>query len=127
MRICDIGVSQMGKIRRKFDPELKEKVARQLINKEISYSQASQEYLVSNGQLSQWVSRFKAGQSFRAPVNYQVRALTKENLKLKEKLAELYLQVDALKKMEDYARRQKSENSFIVTSRSLNPLDRGAK
>lgn len=117
----------MGKIRRKFDPEFKAAVAQQLINKEISYTEAGQQYQVSNGTLCNWVEKIKTGQQFKATVNHRERALEKENLKLKEKLAELYLQVDALKKMEDFARRLRSENSYVITSRHLDPSKGGVK
>lgn len=117
----------MGKIRRKYDPEFKEKVARQLINKELSYSQARQQYQVSNGSLSLWVENVRGHRPFKAAINHREKLLEKENLKLKEKLAELYLEVEALKKMEDYARRLKSENSYTITSRSLGQSNGGVK
>ena len=53
--------------------------------------------------------------------------MERENRELKEKLAELYLEVDHLKKLGDWLRQQKSVNTSVITSESLARLPKGSK
>lgn len=55
------------------------------------------------------------------------RVLERENRELKERLAELYLEVDHLKKLGDWLRRHKSVNTSVITAQSLVPQPKGSK
>jgi hypothetical protein len=53
--------------------------------------------------------------------------LERENRELKEKLAELYLEVDHLKKPGDWLRQRKSTHTSAITAESLARLPKGSK
>jgi len=53
--------------------------------------------------------------------------LERENRELKERLAELYLEVDHLKKLGDWLRRHKSVSTSVITAESLARLPKGPK
>jgi hypothetical protein len=53
--------------------------------------------------------------------------LERENRELKEKLAELYLENDHLKKLGDWLRQHKSVSTSVITAESLSRLPKGSK
>jgi fatty acid-binding protein DegV len=53
--------------------------------------------------------------------------LERENRELKEKLAELYLENDHLKKLGDWLRQHKSATTSVITAQSLARLSKGSK
>ena len=117
----------MGKIRRKYDAEFKKSIAEQIVSGQKSMNSLCREHQMSPGTVSLWVKKYEQGQSFKSGPSCKEKLLERENLKLKEKLAELYLQVDALKKMEDFLQQKRRENSYVITSRSLVPSGGGVK
>jgi prolyl oligopeptidase PreP (S9A serine peptidase family) len=55
------------------------------------------------------------------------RALEQENEKLKAKIGELTMQIDVLKKIEDWKRQQKNVVSSIITESNLAQFQRPAE
>jgi hypothetical protein len=53
--------------------------------------------------------------------------LERENRELKEKVAELYLENDHLKKLGNWLRQQKSVNTSVITAENLARLPKGSK
>ncbi len=53
--------------------------------------------------------------------------MERENRELKEKLAELYLENDHLKKLGDWLRQRKSVTTSVITAESLSRLPKGSK
>jgi transposase-like protein len=113
--------------RRSFTREFKIKVVREVESGEIRPIDASVKYQISSGLLSIWRHKYAgmpvSGQALAISIDPHTRteisALRRENAHLKEKLAELYLQVDVLKKMESFALQSKSASSSIITAANL--------
>lgn len=125
----------MGKVRRKFDDNFKQKVVEKIESGQMTLSGACRHYKISPGCMSRWLTKF-GDASGEAPQQTRLKApkassrernLERENLVLKEKLAELYVQVELLKKAEDWIQQRRKERSSIVTSRSWARSKRGAK
>ena len=79
-------------------------VARQVVEKELSYRQASKLYGVSHGCVSSWVNKYKK-KSWRSPAKNQVISeelhqyrVDTQMKELKHEIAELYLENQMLKK-----------------------------
>src|SRR5690606_38351470 len=57
----------------------------------------------------------------------RLRALEKENEKLKAKVGELTLQIDVLRKIDDWKRRQRNVDSAVITASNLDQFRRPAE
>jgi len=115
----------MGKIRRKFQVEFKQQLVQQIEAGAITQSQASREYQISSGVISHWRLKFRQGVLIERPSTRE-RLLEAENERLKAKVGDLTMRIDLLKKMEDYARRQRSADSSVITGKNLVQFRRGA-
>ncbi len=116
----------MGKIRRKFDAEFKRQLILKIEAGEISVSQASRDYQLSYGLILQWQVKFREGSLTNRPT-VREKAQEKELNWYKTKVAELTRDIELLKKVEDYARQLRKENTSIVSGRNLGLLKGGAK
>jgi transposase-like protein len=119
----------MGKVRRKFSEEFKVKLVRQIDEKMITASAAARKYQISGGLVYNWIRRYRGTDPARIVEKPTVREreLERENAALKEKLAELFMQVELLKKAEDWVANKKSASSSIYTSSNWARYKKGAK
>lgn len=117
----------MGKQRSKFDSEFKIKIAQEVLSGQMSLMEASRHYQLAKSTINGWVEKLRNGLEVRPIVSKREKELEKENLKLKEKLAELYLQVDVLKKVENWKLQQKNASLSIITSKNLAQFKKGVK
>ncbi len=112
-------------------------VAEQVTNGQMTYRDAVKRYGVSHGSVSHWVKKYK-GQSLHKmnpPKKSSIAkttagheaALETENRLLKHELAELYMQVQILKKAQIFAERAKKDASSIVTSENFEQYKKGVK
>lgn len=116
----------MGKQRRKFETGFKEQIVQEVESGLLSLSVASRKYQISGSVIDRW--RHQAWQGgLQAEASVREKALERENRELKEKLAELYLEVDHLKKLGDWLRRHKSVSTSGITAQSLARLPKGSK
>lgn len=116
----------MGKIRRKFEVAFKRQLVLQIESGEVSASKACREYQLSYGLIQQWREKFLAGSLTNKPTKEE-KVLEKELSWYKTKVAELTRDIELLKKVGDYARRLRRENTFIVTGRNLEASKGGVK
>ena len=93
---------------------------------EISASQASRDYQLSYGLIVKWRVKFREGYLTNKPT-VQEKAQEKELNWYKRKVAELTRDIELLKKVEDYARQQRRENTSVISGRNLGLLKGGAK
>jgi transposase-like protein len=119
----------MPKNRRQFDLEFKQALVDRVLSGRVSQSQACREHSLSTSVVNRWIQQSKAGGLRATPqaVSLREMELERENLKLKEKLAELYLQVEALKKVESWKQQKRSEASSTITSGSWAQLRKAAE
>jgi len=115
----------MGKIRRKFQVEFKQQLVQQIESGIITQSQAAREYQISASVIGHWRLRFHQGSLVERPSSRE-RVLETENEKLKAKVGELTMKVDLLKKMGDYAQRQRSVDSSVITGKNVAQFKKGA-
>ena len=92
----------------------------------LSVSAASRKHQISASVIDRW--RYQARQGgLERPPSVREKFLERENRELKERLAELYLEVDHLKKIGDWLRRHKNGTTSVITAQSLTRLPKGAK
>ncbi|HWN09827.1 MAG TPA: transposase [Pyrinomonadaceae bacterium] len=116
----------MGKQRRKFDTGFKQQIVGEVESGLLSVSAASRKYQISGSVIDRWRQQVRQG-GLEAGPSVREKLLERENRELKEKLAELYLEVDHLKKLGDWLRRHKSVSTSMITAQSLSRLPKGPK
>lgn len=116
----------MGKQRRKFETGFKQQIIQEVEAGLVSVSAASRKYQISGSVIDRWRRQARQGGLEAAP-SVREKFLERENRELKERLAELYLEVDHLKKLGDWLRRHKSGTTSVITAESLPRLPKGAK
>jgi transposase-like protein len=116
----------MGKRYRKFEIGFKRQVVEEIESGLLVTAEAARKYGISQGVVDRWKAKYRAG-ALIEKTSTEEKALRAENERLKAKVGELTMLVDLLKKMEDYARQRRSENSSVVTGQTLAALRGGAK
>jgi transposase-like protein len=116
----------MGKQRRKFETGFKQQIVQEVESGLLSVSAASRKHQISASVIDRW--RYQARQGgLERPPSVREKFLERETRELKEKLAELYLEVDHLKKLGDWLRRHKNGTTSVITAESLARLAKGSK
>ena len=116
----------MGKQRRKFETGFKHQIVQEVESGLLSVSAASRKYQISASVIDRWRRQVRQGSLESAPT-VREKFLERENRELKERLAELYLEVDHLKKLGDWLRRHKNGTTSVITAESLARLPKGSK
>ena len=116
----------MGKQRRKFETGFKQQIIQEVESGQWSVSAASRKYQISGSVIDRWRRQARVGGLELSP-SVREKALERENRELKEKLAELYLENDHLKKLGDWLRRHKNGTTSVITAQSLARLPKGSK
>ena len=116
----------MGKQRRKFETGFKQQIVQEVESGLLSVSAASRKHQISASVIDRWRRQARQGGLQTGP-SVREKFLERENRELKEKLAELYLENDHLKKLGDWLRQRKSVNTCVITAESLARLPKGAK
>lgn len=116
----------MGKQRRKFEAGFKQQIVQEVESGLLSVGAASRKYQISGSVIDRWRRQARQGGLDTAP-SARERVLERENRELKERLAELYLEVDHLKKLGEWLRRHKNGTTSVITAESLARLPKGPK
>jgi transposase-like protein len=116
----------MGKQRRKFETGFKQQIVQEVESGLLSVSAAGRKYQISGTVIDRWRRQARQG-GLEAGPSVRERGLERENRELKEKLAELYLENEHLKKLGDWLRRHKSASTSVITAESLPRLPKGSK
>ena len=116
----------MSKKRRSFPVELKQYIVREMETGALSLSGAARKYEVSPTAIIRWRDKFRAGE-LTGNSSVREKALEKEVRELKEKVGDLTMQIDLLKKLEAYEQRLKKLNSCTITGLNWEQFRKGAK
>jgi transposase-like protein len=111
-------LSNMGKIRRKFDVSFKIQVCQRIEAGIQSVAEICRDNQLQRAVVEGWMQRYTSGTLTPRATDHQ-RELERENEKLKAKVGELTMTIDLLKKVEDWKKQQKSGISPIITSSNL--------
>ena len=121
-----LGDQSMGKIRRKFDIQFKTKICEVIRSGAASIAEVCREYQISRTVVERWLAAFDEGR-LTGRTSDRERELERENEKLKAKVGELTMQIDVLKKMDEWLRQQRSVASSIITEENLAQFQKPAK
>jgi transposase-like protein len=116
----------MGKIRRVFDTQFKTRVCEAIRAGYKTAGEVCREYQLSRTVVDRWLAAFDGGR-LTGRLSGRERELERENEKLKAKVGELTMQIDILKKVEEWKKRQRSVASSIITESNLAEFQRPAE
>ena len=116
----------MGKIRRKFDAQFKTRICETIRGGLSNIAEVCREYQLSRSVVERWLAAFDEGRLSEHGSSRE-RELERENERLKAKVGELTMQIDILKKIDDWIRRERSVASSIITEDNLAQFQRPAK
>lgn len=116
----------MGRVRRKFEADFKRRVVADIENKVTTLTAAAREHSVSPTVIKYWQAQLLGG-GIPDSVSSREKAQEKEIRDLKEKIGELVMQIDLLKKMEEWTQQRKKLSSSAVTASNLHQFRRPAK
>lgn len=116
----------MGKQRRKFETGYKQQIIQEVESGLLSVSAASRKHQISASVIDRWRQQARQGGLETAP-SVREKFLERENRELKERLAELYLENDHLKKIGDWLRRHKNGTTSVITAENLARSPKGPK
>jgi transposase-like protein len=116
----------MGRIRRTFDPSFKLKVCQRIEVGAQTIPEICKEYQLQRAIVESWFQLFVNGELEKKSGNRE-QELERELTKLNAKIGELTMQIDALKKLENLKREPRNENSFRITSSTLDQYKKPVK
>jgi len=117
----------MGRIRRKFTAEFKQQIVQEILSGQTTQSAAAREHQLGQSVIRLWMAASKEGTPFIDRPSVRERKLESECQRLKAKVGELVMQIDLLKKFDEYVRQSKRDDSSVVTFKNLARLKGDAK
>ena len=103
---------------RRFPLEFKQRIVQEIDSGLRSRTAVAREEKISSSLIDRWRKQAREGTMVDHPSACD-RQLMKENDWLKKKVAEQAMEIDLLKKIEEYSRRMRRSNGFIVTGRNM--------
>ena len=107
----------MGKQRRKFSADFKRQVIQE-VESGLSLNEAARRYQISASVITTWRNLFRQGSLIEKPTA-EVKTLRKENQQLKAKIGEMLMEIEHLKKLDSWIRRQRKLDTSIITAKNL--------
>jgi len=108
----------MVRQRRKFEAGFKQQIVQEVESGLLTVSGASRKHQIAGSMIDRW-RRQARQRGFEAAPSVREKLLERENHALKEKLADLYQELDHLKQLGDWLRRHKSLSTSVITAESL--------
>jgi transposase-like protein len=108
----------MGKIKRSFDVQFKTRVCEAVRSGMMTVAEVCREHQLSRTVVDRWIAAYDGGELSERRSTRE-RELERENERLKAKVGELTMQIDILKEIEDWQRRERSVGSSIITGENL--------
>ncbi len=115
----------MGKQRRKFSADFKRQVVQE-VESGISLNEAARRHQISASVITSWRDLFRQGSLIDKPTA-EVKALRKENQQLKAKIGEMLMEIEHLKKLDSWIRRQRKLDTSIITAKNLEEFRKDAE
>ena len=117
----------MGKrIKRKFETEFKRQLVMQIEAGQLTVRQAAREHQLSPSLIEYWRKQYRNDALVDRPSKRE-RQLEAENEKLKAKVGDLVMQMDYLKKLQDWVQRRRNADTSVITAKNLEQFRKPAK
>jgi transposase-like protein len=118
----------MGKIRRSFDVSFKIRVSEAIESGAKTIADICKQYQLQRQIVERWMSQYVSGElQGKGKMVSREAELEREVEKLRSKIGEMTMVIDALKKAERYKDPTKSEGSWMITSKTFEQSGKPAK
>lgn len=119
-------MSDVKRRKRQFEIGFKKQVVQEVESGNISLSAAGRKYELSPNLINQWRDKFRDGNLSDQPSKRE-RELEKELERYKVLLAEAHADREFLKKVQEFGRRQKRQDTAVISGLNINQFRTGAK
>jgi transposase-like protein len=116
----------MNKKYKSYDIGFKQQLMQEIESGVITPAEASRVHGIASSVISKWQQKYREGSLNKGPTGRE-KMLEKENRELKEKLGELYMQIEVLKKIQSLKTQRPVAPTSIITSKNLGQYQNGAK
>lgn len=116
----------MSKKYKSYDIGFKQQLMQEIESGIITSADASRMHGIASSVISKWLKKYRDGSLTKGPSGRE-KVLEKENRELKEKLGELYMQIEVLKKIQSLKSPRPIAPTSIITSKNLEQYQKGAK
>ena len=116
----------MGKKYKSYDIGFKQQLMQEIESGVITSAEASRVHGIASSVISKWLQKYREGSLTKGEASRE-KVLEKENRELKEKVGELYMQIEVLKKIQSLRARGKSAPTSIITPKNLEQYQGGVK
>lgn len=115
----------VSKKRRKFEAGFKRQLLSQIAAGEITVSDAARTHDISPTVIYYWQKQMNNGALVDGPTARE-KELEREVEKLKAKIGDMAMQIDHLKKLEEWSKKRKKLSTSVVTGMNLAQFKKGA-
>ena len=112
---------------RNFDAAYKQQVVSELESGQRTLSQIAREDRISASLLQRWRKQIREGTLLRDRFTARERQQAKELDWYKKKVGEQTIEIDLLKKIDEYSRHMRKSNGYIVTGRNAAELGKDVR
>jgi len=117
----------MGKrIKRRFETEFKRQLVMQIEAGQLTVREAAREHQLAHSLIEYWRKQYRNDALVDRPSKRE-RQLEAENEKLKAKVGDLVMQMDYLKKLQDWVQRRRNADTSVITAKNLDQFRKPAK
>lgn len=116
----------MSKTYKSYEIGFKQQLVQEIASGAVTSAEASRLHGIASSVISKWIQKYRDGTLTKGPTSRE-KMLEKENRELKEKLGELYMQIEVLKKIQSLRVQRKSEPPSIITSKNLAQFQKDVK
>src|SRR5262245_25234002 len=111
---------------RRFEAAFKRQLVEQIETGRLTPTEAAREHRIARSLIERWREQYLGNGLIDKPSKRE-RQLEAENEKLKVKIGELILEMDHLKKWQNWVQQRKSADTSVITAKNLDQFRKPAK
>jgi len=111
---------------RRFEAAFKRQLVEQIETGQLSPTEAARDNQIARSLIERWRQQYQSNGLVEKPSKRE-RQLEAENEKLKAKIGELILEMDHLKKWQNWVQQRKSADTSVITAKNLDQFRKPAK
>jgi len=111
---------------RRFEAAFKRQLVEQIETGQLSPTEAARDNQIARSLIERWRQQYQSNGLVEKPSKRE-RQLEADNEKLKAKIGELVLEMDHLKKWQNWVQQRKSADTSVITAKNLDQFRKPAK
>jgi len=111
---------------RRFEAAFKRQLVEQIETGQLSPTEAARDNQIARSLIERWRQQYQSNGLVEKPSKRE-RQVEADNEKLKAKIGELILEMDHLKKWQNWVQQRKSADTSVITAKNLDQFRKPAK